>query len=248
MKSLVSIEFLKLRTTRALFVGVGIAAFLTIASVISNIELAGRSGAPELGSVDNVNKVLSVAALSTMVALAMGIICIAGEYRHRTIMGTFLATPRRGQVLVAKLVTIAVFGAALGAVVFGLALAVAVPMYSMKGVHSLPVHVGQMWLGATLATSCFGLLGVALGALTRNIVGAIIGAVIWVQIVEVAILQPALPSLAKWLPTGAGVAVTSGGSDAANLLDPGVAALVLVAWAAVISVVAARLTMNREVT
>jgi ABC-type transport system involved in multi-copper enzyme maturation permease subunit len=211
MKSLVSIEFLKLRTTRALFVGVGIAAFLTIASVISNIELAGRSGAPELGSVDNVNKVLSVAALSTMVALAMGIICIAGEYRHRTIMGTFLATPRRGQVLVAKLVTIAVFGAALGAVVFGLALAVAVPMYS-------------------------------------NIVGAIIGAVIWVQIVEVAILQPALPSLAKWLPTGAGVAVTSGGSDAANLLDPGVAALVLVAWAAVISVVAARLTMNREVT
>jgi ABC-2 type transport system permease protein len=248
MKSLVSIEFLKLRTTRALFVSVGVAVLLTVASVISTIELAGRSGTPKLGSVDNVSKVLSVAALSTMVALAMGIICIAGEYRHRTIVGTFLGTPRRGEVLVAKLVTIALFGAVLGAAIFGLALAIAVPMYSMKGVHTLPVDVGQMWLGATLATSCFGLLGVALGALTRNIVGAIIGAIIWVQIIEVAILQPAVPSLAKWLPTGAGVAVTSTGSDAANLLAPGVAALVLVAWAAVISVVAARLTMNREVS
>ena len=247
MRRLISIEMLKLRTTPALLISTGIVAVLTVASVIANILLAGRSGAPALGSVDNVAKVLSVAALSTVVAMTMGIIVLAGEYRTRTIMSTYLGEPRRGRVLVAKLVTVTGFGAFLGAATFGLALAVAKPLYSVKGFHHLPVDVPRLWLGAILGTACYGLLGVALGALTRNTVGAIIGGVVWVFVIEVGILQPAFPSVAKWLPTGAARAITSGGSDTSQFLAPGVAALVLLAWTVVLSGIAARFTLSRAV-
>src|SRR4051794_40969118 len=218
MRRLISIEILKLRTTPALYVSTAIVLVLTVASVISNILLAGRSGAPPLGSVDNVAKVLSVAAVSTIAAMTMGIIVLAGEYRTRTILGTYLGEPRRARVLVAKLVTITGFSAVLGTLTFGLALAVAKGMYAAKGVHHLPVDVPRLWLGAILGTACYGLLGVALGALTRNTVGAIIGGIVWVFVIEVGILQPAFPPGAKGLPPRAGRAVTNGGRDGPEVL------------------------------
>jgi ABC-2 type transport system permease protein len=247
MKRLIGIELLKLRTTPALFIAVGVSAVLTVASVVANIALAGHNGAPALGTVDNVSKVFSIAALSTMVAMAIGIVAIAGEYRHRTIAGSFLAEPRRHRVLVAKLAAVGGLGVAIGATTFGLAYAIAVPMFAAKGIHHLPIDVPRLWLGTTLATACFGLLGVALGALTRNTVAAIIGAIVWVQLIEVGILQHAIPTFAKWLPTGAGVALTSGGRDAAGLLSPMAAALVLTGWAGAVAAIASRLTINREI-
>ncbi|HEY0520208.1 MAG TPA: hypothetical protein VGC84_12010 [Ilumatobacteraceae bacterium] len=247
MKNLIKVELLKLRTTPALYICAGIVGALTVVSVVANILLAGKSGAPALGTVENVNKVFSVAALSTMVALAIGIVTIAGEYRHRTILGSYLAEPRRGRVAVAKLATAGGIGAITGAAAFGMAAAVAIPMFAAKGVHHLPIDIGRMWWGATLASACFGMLGVALGSAARHTVGAIIGAIIWVQVIEVSVLQPAIPSLAKWLPTGAGVALTSSGKDTAALLAPGPAALVLLAWAGVLTFVAAKVSLNREV-
>lgn len=247
MRRLISIEILKLRTTPALFVSTAVVLVLTVASVIANIALAGRSGVPALGTVDNVAKVLSVAAGTTVVAMTMGIIVLAGEYKTRTIVSTYLGEPRRERVLVAKLITVTGFGALLGALTFGLALAVAKVLYATKGIHHLPVDVPRLWLGAILGTACYGLLGVALGALTRNTVGAIVGGIVWVFVIEVGILQPAWPSVAKWLPTGAAVAVTSVGSDASKLLAPAVAALVLLGWTVVLSGIAARFTLSRPV-
>jgi ABC-2 type transport system permease protein len=248
MKNLVKIELLKLRTTPALYICAAVVGGLTAVSVVANILLAGKNGAAPLGSVENVNKVFSVAALSTMVALAVGIVMVAGEYRHRTVVSTYLSEPRRGRVAIAKLMTAGGLGAVTGATAFGLALAIAVPMLSAKGVHHIPVDIGRMWLGATVASCCFGMLGVALGAATRHTVGAIVGALIWVQVIEVAVLQPSVPSLAKWLPTGAGVALTSSGKDVAHLLSPGPAALVLVAWASGLTWLAARVSLSREVS
>jgi len=247
MKNLIKVEVLKLRTTPALYICTALVAGLTIISVVTNILLAGKNGAPALGTLENANKVFSVAALSTLVALAIGIVMVAGEYRHRTIVGSCLAEPRRSRVVVAKLVTSAVLGAVAGAVAFGLAVAVGLPMFAAGHVHHLPVDLTRMWWGAVLASSCFGMLGVALGAAARHTVGAIVGAVIWVQIVEVGILQRTVPALAKWLPTGAGVALTSAGKETASLLSPGAAALVLAAWAVSLTAISIRVSLNREV-
>jgi ABC-2 type transport system permease protein len=245
MIRLVRIELLKLRTTPALWVTLGLTLMLTVASVFTTVLLAGRPGTAPLGSVENVGKVLAVGAATSTVMLVLGIMIMAGEDRHRTHLGTYLAEPRRGRVLVAKMLTAGGLGAIGGATTFGLALAVAVPLYVSKGVHHLPVDVGALWLGTTLITACFGLLGVALGALTRNTVTAIIGALVWVGVIELGILQPLLPALAKWLPTGAGVALTTAAASP-SLLPPAAAALVLVGWAVLVSLVASRITLRRE--
>lgn len=246
MITLARIELLKLRTTPALWVALAMTGFLVVASVCSSVLLAGVQGAPEVGTVSNMGKVFATGVVSSNVMLVLGIMIAAGEDRHRTMLATFLAEPRRGRVLIAKLGTGAAVGLLAGALTFGLTVAVAVPLYASRGIHHYPVSLGELWLGTTLLTGCFGLLGVALGALTRNTVGAVIGALGWVFIVEVALLQPLAPDLAKWLPTGAAIALTTPTQTGSTNLAPAAAALVLTAWSVLVAFTAGRLTLGRE--
>jgi ABC-2 type transport system permease protein len=94
-----------------------------------------------------------------------------------------------------------------------------------------------------VAGAYYGPLGVALGALTRNTVAAVLGGLAWVQIVEVGLLQHFVPALAKWLPTRAAVAITP---PASGLLPWGVAMLVLTGWALALALVATRVSLRRE--
>jgi ABC-type transport system involved in multi-copper enzyme maturation permease subunit len=245
MKTLVSIELYKLRTTPAAWVSLAVTLGLGAVSVASNALVPNAQG-PAFGSTDHVNHALSVSALTSMVMLTIGVLIIAGEYRHRTIMQTYLSEPRRGRVLVAKAVTALGLGVILGAGTFGIAYAEAVVIYGARGVDSLPVDVAQLWVGATVATALYGLVGVALGALTRNTVAAIIGAITWVMVIEVGILANVLPDVAQWLPAGAAVALTSVGSAAHGMLSPMSAAFVLTGWALLISGIAARFSLSRE--
>jgi ABC-2 type transport system permease protein len=107
------------------------------------------------------------------------------------------------------------------------------------------VNVAALWTVTTLLTACFGLLGVALGALPRNTVAAIIGALVWAALIELSFLQPLFPSLAKWLPTGAAVSLTTA-TDHSALLPPGIAALVLIGWATLVALFAGRITPRTE--
>jgi ABC-type transport system involved in multi-copper enzyme maturation permease subunit len=180
-----------------------------------------------------------------MAMFILGVLIVAGEYRQRTILQTFLAEPRRGRVVVAKLITTGVLGAAIAAVTYAVTVAAVVPLYAGKGVHHLPVDVVSLGLGTVLSGACYGLLGVAVGALTRNTVAAIIAGLIWIQLVEVGILENAVPSFAKWLPAGAAQGLTA--IDAAsNVLPRAVAAITLVTWAAVLVAAATRLSIRRE--
>jgi ABC-type transport system involved in multi-copper enzyme maturation permease subunit len=246
MITLVRIELLKLRTTPALWATLAVTLGLTVTSVFSSILLAGQPGSAPLGSHENASKVLAVGALTSSVMLVLGILMASGEDRHRTHLSTYLAEPRRSRVLLAKLAAAGGIGALGGAGTFGLTLAVALPLYAARGVHGLPVHIAALWAGTTLITACYGLLGVALGALTRNTVAAVLGGLTWMVVIEVAILRPLLPGLARWLPTGAGVALTTAGQASHGLLPPAAAALVLVGWAAAISVLATRVSLRRE--
>ena len=85
-------------------------------------------------------------------------------------------------------------------------------MYASRGVHTLPVDLTQLWVGATVSTALFGLLGVALGALTRNTVTAIVGGIAWAMVIEIGILSSVAPEIGKWLPAGNALALTSVGS------------------------------------
>ena len=90
------------------------------------------------------------------------------------------------------------------------------------------------------------MLGVAIGAITRNTVAAILVSLGWALAIETGILASVAPDIAKWLPAGAALALTSVGSAGSALLSPWASAAVLTSWALVLSGVAARFTLSRE--
>ena len=244
MNQLIHSEIRKLATTR--WFKITMAITIMMAPVFTLIAVFAAKRAADVGDEEFVHGVLSISAVSSLVLLGVGIASMAGEFRHGTSVPTFLISPRRRDVVVAKLVTITGLGAAVGAISFGLALAVSVPALGHKGIHHLAGDTPQMWIGATVATALFGALGVALGSITRNMVIAIVGAIGWTYLIEGLILTQAVPSASKWLPVGANMAITHT-SDGAGLLQPWVALIVLISWVVAFSVVATRFVVRRDI-
>ena len=102
-----------------------------------------------------------------------------------------------------------------------------------------------MYLGTVIAGACFGMLGVALGAITRNTVGAIVAAVGWALFVEVITLGNVAPTVEKWLPVGASVGLTN--PPGPGVLTPMAAGAVLAGYAVAMLVAASRTTIRRDI-
>jgi ABC-2 type transport system permease protein len=93
------------------------------------------------------------------------------------------------------------------------------------------------------------MIGVALGALTRNTIGAIIVAITWALFVESIMLTALVPSIEKWLPVGASVGLMNApGPDPSSQLSPLAAGLVLTGYAVAVLLAASRTTMRRDIT
>ena len=99
-----------------------------------------------------------------------------------------------------------------------------------------------------ISSACFGMIGVALGALTRNTIGAIVAAIAWTLFVEQVVLAAIVPGIEKWLPTGAAIDLTNApGPGPGHSLSPSAAGLVLAGYAIVLLLAASRTTIRRDV-
>ena len=182
MHTLIRTEVLKLRTVRSPWLLLGAVPLLVIAG-ISGLVMSNPGKLADPGTQANALAHVGIAAIFT---LAFGILAVAGEYRHKTITDSYLTTPGRGQVVGAKLIAYPVFGALAGLVASGVGLGVAAAWWSAKGV---PFAWGNsmMWTaigGGIAANAAFAAIGVGLGALIRNLVGAIAVALAWIAVVE----------------------------------------------------------------
>jgi hypothetical protein len=250
MTGLLGAEWLKVTSTRMVWgLAIGAAAF-TALNVVALIFVSGQPGAPPLTEPGALRNVFASIGSASVIILVFGILQMTTEYRHLTVSSTFLATPRRGRMLAAKMAVSAVFGLLGGIVVcivgVGLALAL-LPLREHAPVDASTVT--QIVGGVLLAFTIYAVLGVALGALIRNQVVAILAALVWVLLAE-SLTVALLPDVGKWLPGGAATSVLQGtsfdGSDA--YLPPWAGALLLLAYGVVFAVVAARTTLRRDVT
>jgi ABC-2 type transport system permease protein len=95
MTRLVQAELRKLWTTRTARVLLALIAAGTAAPVTLVLALAGRPGQPALGDDALRQLVLVPNGPLTLAALILGVIGMAGEFRHGTATSTFLVTPVR---------------------------------------------------------------------------------------------------------------------------------------------------------
>ncbi|MGO8888130.1 MAG: ABC transporter permease, partial [Streptosporangiaceae bacterium] len=238
-------ELRKLFTTKALPVSFAIAIVLAIGSVIIDAMVAGKNGTARLGTDANVYQMLKFGAITCVVMLILGILAAGSEFRHRTIIPVLLATPHRARIFAVKIAVIAGLGAVFSAVLFGLGLATIVLTLSAHGIHHLPSGVGTLFAGTVISSACFGMIGVALGALTRNTIGAIVAAIVWALFIEQVILATIVPGIENWLPTAAAIGLTDIPSPAHGL-PPMTAGLVLAGYAVALLLAASRTTMRRD--
>ncbi|MGY1722388.1 ABC transporter permease [Blastococcus sp. SYSU DS0533] len=213
MTDLIRAEWTKLFTTRVwlgLLLG---ACVMVVGFAVLLTAFAGNpeSGIPAVGTPVYEELAMANAVNVNVLFLIVGIIGMTQEYRHRTATPTFLTTPRRGKVVVAKLLAYALAAAAF-------ALVVLVVNYAAVAVHAgargaVPaLDAGNLGtLGsAGLALVIYAIIGVGLGALLRNQVGAIVGGLVYLFVVEPIIRSiPATSGAYKWMPGGALEALTA---------------------------------------
>ena len=248
MSDLVRAELVRLRTTRLwLWLAFGTVAG-TMLTVATSITTAGDGGLPPLETSDGIRNVMNGATSGALVSLILGVVSMAGEFRHGTATSTFLVTPQRGRVVMAKLAVSALAGLVFAVGSSLLTLVIAVPWLDAKDM-SVPVLSGDVWIvftGALLATIFYAAAGVGVGALVRNQTLAVTGAVLWVTLVEGLVVQ-LLPEVGRWLPGGAATALTSTTTSEGGLLPAWGGGLLFAAYAAVIALAGVRRTAHRDV-
>ena len=242
MSTLVAAEWLKLRTTRLLLGTVPAAVVLSLAAVAGMVL---SSHASALESADGMRRVFSVAGAGAIVMLVVGILISAGEFRHATATDTFLTTPRRSRVLTAKLIVAALLGTAVGLVTSAACIGAAAVLYPVESA-TLSLRSADVWLAmptTAIYTSLFAMLGCAIGALVRNQVAAVAGALAWLAIVEHTLVN-LVPSIGRWLPVGAGQAIVR--TPLTGLLAPPAGVAVLTTYTLVIAAIGARFERSRD--
>ena len=241
MIALVKAELLKLRTLRStLYAGAGL---LLITLLTAGLAM-GDAGEKNFSTPAELrDTVLAIGYAAVFFLAVLGANAAAGEYRHRTISQRFLASPARRRVLLAKLVTYALVGFVVALAVAAIAAPLAEAVVSSKGYTLDLGDAGLLLVGhITVATVLAGMLGVIVGALTRNPTTAMV-VIFGVWIAE-KIIGGLLGDAAQYLP----FALIETVLGLTGTLAWGYAALALAALAAALAVVAQTVFAGRDVT
>lgn len=229
MTTLLRAELIKLCTTRTFVALTALAAGLALLLTV----LTGVLTEPE---ADEVVTQIFANDTSSAFILILAVIGITGEWRHRTITGALLAAPDRLRFLAAKAVAFAGAGLALSLLISATVTVVGLVIVGVRGLPGpnaaeLAEYVSR---SAGLA-ALIGAFGVGLGALIRNQVGAIVGVLAAMFVLEPTVLA-IVPEVGRFgpfvaLPTAAtGIDPDAVGLGESNLLDPELATLALLGW------------------
>lgn len=172
-------ELIKLRTTRT---ALGFALTMLGLTLLS-VLLQTLVGDPT--TLTDKRTAVSVGTVIPTVLIIFGAVGATGEHRHGTITSSLLIAPDRIRVTAAKLVAYAVAGALVGVVVQLIALAIGLPLLADQpgpelGLSDAAAILAETAVACALTTA----IGVGVGALIRNQVAAVVGALAYVFIVE----------------------------------------------------------------
>lgn len=259
---LVRSELRKITSTRLWWALLIAAVLFSVVQSVATAIIAGMDvgpGQPTMAGLDSPETVRSVYPLamftgSYIFALVIGVTGMTGEYRYQTITPTFLVSPKRHRVVLAKLIAHVVIGVVYG-VVGMLAVFVAGGITMTVRGHGLGLGADRLWSTtalAVLAVAIWAVIGIGIGTLVRNQVAAIVLAVLITFLIEplLTVLASALEYdwVAKWLPSNASSALMSPGDQMLDYLEWWTGGLVLLGYGLVCAAIGMVLSLRRDVS
>jgi ABC-2 type transport system permease protein len=187
------------------------------------------------------------AAGGSILVMVAGIIGMAGEWRFGQVTHAFLTTPQRWRVVAAKTIIYLGVGLVYGVAASAAATVAATGWYHAKDL-ALPYGRSAVWLtllGCLAVSVLLGALGVAVGAIARNLVAAIVVALAWTVLVEPALFAAA-PAVFRWLPGIAALSLRRQPRE--DLLAVETAAVVLIGVVVLVMVIGLRQVDRDDVT
>lgn len=257
MTRLIRVELLKLRTMRLtwglLAAAAGIAAVFAVLNATRDKEAA-------LNTASGLNTQVLVGVWALLLSLIFGVIVSSSEFRHSTATLTYLATPRRNRVLVAKTLAAACGGAAFGLAGGVIATGIGLIFVAARGYHLAlgAATLSRYLVGYIVAAALLAAIGCAVGSLIRSQVAAIIGVFVWAMIIE-SVLGGLFHAVRAYLPYAAATTLAGArvgysmfqsgtGASAGTSLPFAAAAALLAGLAILFCAVAARTTVARDVS
>jgi ABC-2 type transport system permease protein len=244
---LLSSELLKLRTTRTFYalIGGAVALILIIAGLGAALGTFKNTGTPG-------RDLLAVAGLAPLFALVIGVIGVTTEFRHGTITPSLLVEPVRTRLMAAKLAAQLIAGLALGAVCYAACAGLVSATLSGRGIAT-GMNTSD-WIGAVIGgavgTMLYAALGLGVGAVLRNQVGAIVVVLAWVFVIEnlLGIIPGGFgDGIKKYGLSGVGSSLARTASHA-NRIGQLPAGLLLLGYALVFVIAGIIVVRNRDVS
>lgn len=170
--SLLRSEWIKLFSTRTTWVMLGIGLFCE--GLFAGLIV----GLVSFQDLDGVREFITGTGLLMTLMLVLGVLIVTTEFRHGTASSTFLVSPRRWPVLVAKLEAAVLVGLLAGLLFVVVNGGITLPIYSGRGGTLPPTgEIAEIYAGVVVSFSLLCAFGLGIGAIVRNQVGAIIAAI-----------------------------------------------------------------------
>ena len=247
-------EWIKFWTLRSTWITSFIAIALT---VLFGAGIAIASGQRPEGQESAKDLITTGLAFGQIVVSVLGALVITGEYASGQIRSSLAAVPRRGHLLLAKAVVLAIVSFLLGSLSVFLSWAISKPFLGEHAGSLTDAHyAGYIW-GSGLVFAGIALMTLGIGFLLRSTAGAITVVVSLLFVITI----PLQLAASKWewinkvigcLPSTVSSAVsdpfqnaTQWGGDGVQFLSHGQAIAVFVAWA-LVPLIAAWVVFSRR--
>jgi ABC-2 type transport system permease protein len=254
MMDLIRSELLKLRTARSFIVLVAIGFVICVLISIATGLLAKYSAGDPRPGVD----LISNASTVLFFTLMLGVLAVTTEYRHGSISSALIVEPNRLRLLAAKLIAVTAVGALVGVVTAGVCLLIGEVTLPGRG-YPLGLDASdvlKLLAGMAAAGGLIAAIGAGVGALVRKQTAAIVGVIVFLFVIEPVITNLLLDAALDHKPLerysiGNALTEATATGPATDLADPfgqlaGV--LILLAWAALFTVLGGAVMRSRDIT
>jgi ABC-type transport system involved in multi-copper enzyme maturation permease subunit len=245
MRRLIRSELRKLTTTKMPFAFVGVLiviAALNAFAVVAGTDMDGSKAF--IATETDQQSLMAFAFNAFMGAGLFGAIAVAREYGHNTVVPTFLASPTRHRAVLAQLIAVAIGGCVLSLIGAGLtvaAVAGALPTTDYGFLVGVD-NVIRVIAASGFAGAAGAVLGAGIGAIVRNVGGAVTLTVFTFMVAPPLVVQLA-NGTASWMPANLANVISGTVDD----VSPPAALAALAAWALVPAVIGLIAVERRDV-